>query len=130
MTQLKIASWEESPVKEYGDGSKLTRARITLEAGEEGLGPGTSESVLFYRPDGMSSFTGLVRLEGTLDGCSGTFVLLGAGSYDGTTALEASEIVEGSGTGDLAGISGVSRSVSTHADYPYMPLELQYELPQ
>ena len=31
-------------------------------------------------------------------------------------------------SGELAGISGTAESVSTHADYPYMPLTLEYEL--
>ena len=38
------------------------------------------------------------------------------------------DIIDGSGTGDLAGISGSAQSVSTHADYPYLPLTLTYEL--
>jgi len=37
-------------------------------------------------------------------------------------------VVTGSGTGGLVGISGTCVSVSTHADYPFMPLTLAYEL--
>jgi hypothetical protein len=37
-------------------------------------------------------------------------------------------VVSGSGTGQLSGISGTCESVSTHADYPFMPLSLTYEL--
>ena len=128
-TRLKIAGWDESATQEYDDGSKLSRATITLAEGADGLTAGTSESVLYYRPDGTSSFTGVMRLDATLDGRSGSFVLTSAGSYDGTTATDECRIVSGSGTGDLEGISGTSRSVSTHDDYPFMPLELRYELP-
>ena len=35
-------------------------------------------------------------------------------------------IVEG--TGDLAGITGTLESSSTHADYPNMPLVVEYDL--
>ena len=34
----------------------------------------------------------------------------------------------GSGTGELAGISGSADSSSTHDDYPHMPLTLSYDL--
>lgn len=44
------------------------------------------------------------------------------------TSASESSIVPGSGTGDLAGISGSATSSSTHGDYPYMPLTLRYEL--
>jgi hypothetical protein len=37
-------------------------------------------------------------------------------------------VVPGSGTGELAGISGTGTSVSTHDDYPFMPLTLRYEV--
>ncbi len=55
-------------------------------------------------------------------------MLEGRGTYDGTTASGESRIVPGSGTGGLAGISGGATSSSTHADYPYMPLTLTYDL--
>jgi hypothetical protein len=69
-----------------------------------------------------------MRLTGILDGRAGSFVLRGGGAFDGTTASGRMTIVEGSGTGGLARISGTCESVSTHADYPFMPLTLAYEL--
>jgi hypothetical protein len=69
-----------------------------------------------------------MRLVGTLVGRSGGFMLRGEGSFDGTTASGRSVIVEGSGSGELAGITGTFESASTHADYPFMPLTLAYEL--
>jgi len=82
----------------------------------------------YYRPDGTSSFVTVMRLTGILDGRAGSFVLRGEGAFDGTTASGQMTVVAGSGTGGLAGISGSCRSVSTHADYPFMPLTLAYEL--
>jgi hypothetical protein len=125
-TRLKIASWDETTTAEFDDNSKITHAVVTLAEGAEGLTSGTSESVLYYRPDGSSSYVGVLRLTGTLDGRTGSFVLTDRGGYDGTTAASTSEIVAGSGTGELAGISGTATSTSTHADYPFMPLTLTY----
>jgi hypothetical protein len=104
-TKLKIDSWDEKPYRELPDGA-----------------------LLYYRPDGTSSYVTLMTLEGELDGRNGSFVLRGDGAYDGTTARGESTVVPGSGTGALAGIIGTAVSESTHADYPFMPLTLTYEL--
>jgi hypothetical protein len=127
-TKLKIESWDEKPYRELDDGSKFSRADVTLRGSEDGLTSGTSESLLFYRADGTSSFVTLMRLTGTVGGRSGSFVLQGEGRYDGTTARVETRVVEGSGTGALAGLRGTAESVSTHADYPFMPLSLRYDI--
>ncbi len=127
-TRVKIASWDERPTAEFDDGSKIAHAVVGLADGADGLTGGTFESVLYYRPDGTSSYVSAMRLTGTLDGRAGAFALTGSGTFDGTTAEGTSEIVPGSGTGELAGISGTVVSRSTHADYPYMPLRLTYRL--
>ena len=56
----------------------------------------------------------------------GTLVLAGTGRYDGTSASGEYRVVDA--TGELAGLTGTAASVSTHADYPYMPLTLTYDL--
>ena len=127
-TRLNIASWDEVPAREYDDGSKVTRAAVTLDQGEDGLTGGTFDSVMYYRPDGTSSYVTVMQLNASLEGRSGSFVLTGDGTFDGTTASGTSQVVAGSGTGDLAGITGTCTSVSTHADYPFMPLTLTYDL--
>jgi hypothetical protein len=69
-----------------------------------------------------------MHVTGSLDGRSGSFVLQGDGTFDGTTARGRSNVVEGSGTGELSGLTGSAESRSTHADYPHMPLTLRYDL--
>jgi hypothetical protein len=127
-TKMRIASWDETPVEEFDDGSKLTRALVRLSDGADGLASGSAGMLAYYRPDGTSSFVTVMRLTGILDGQAGSFVLRGEGAFDGTTASGRMTIVAGSGTGGLARISGTCESVSTHADYPFMPLTLAYEL--
>ena len=127
ITRLKITSWDETVTAEF-DGSKITRAAVELAEGVDGLTGGTSESVMYYRPDGSSDYVTVIRLTGVLDGRAGSFVASGHGGFDGTTAASTSDIVPGSGTGELAGISGTLTSSSTHADYPFMPLTLTYQL--
>jgi Protein of unknown function (DUF3224) len=126
-TALKIASWDEEPAEEFADGTKICHSESRLEGAEE-IRSAASRSLLYYRADGTSSFVVVMRVEATLDGHAGAFVLSGTGTYDGTTAAQRLTIVDGSGSGELAGISGSARSDSTHADYPNMPLVVDYDL--
>jgi hypothetical protein len=137
-TTIRIESWDEKPSAEYVDGTKVAHAVVALsnDAGNDAgsdlaesrdaLRSGHMESVLYYRADGTSSYAGVLRLEAELDGRSGSLTAIGEGSYDGTTASSTMRIAEG--TGDLAGLTGTVSSSSTHADYPHMPLVLEYEL--
>jgi hypothetical protein len=126
-TRLEITSWDEKPYQEEDDGSKLTRATVVL-GGADGISAAAYDAIMYYRPDGTSSYVSLMRIEGALEGRRGTFVLRGHGSYDGVTARGQSTVVEGSGTEALAGLSGSAESSSTHADYPFMPLTLTFDL--
>src|SRR5262245_46147145 len=126
--RLKIKSWDEKPYREHPDGRKFARADVVLEGDADGLASATSEALLFYRADGTSTYITFMYVEGTLDGRSGSFVLQGQGAYDGRTATGTSTVVPGSGTGDLTDLAGTAESVSTHEDYPFMPLTLSYDL--
>jgi hypothetical protein len=127
-TKLKIASWDEVTTREFEDGSKLTRADVTLADGTDGLTSGSFGSAMYYRPDGTSSYGMVMHLSGTLERRTGSFALVGEGTYDGTTASSRARILDGSATGDLIGITGTCGSDSTHTDYPFMPLTLTYDL--
>jgi hypothetical protein len=127
-TKMRIASWDESPIEEFDDGSKLTRAQVRLSGEEGGLASGSLGMLAYYRPDGTSSFVTVMWVTGIVDGRTGSFVLRGEGVFDGTTASGRMTVVAGSGTRGLSGINGTCESVSTQADYPFMPLTLAYEL--
>ncbi|HEX6500826.1 MAG TPA: DUF3224 domain-containing protein [Micromonosporaceae bacterium] len=128
-TKLQIKSWEEQPYLQLEDGRKFTRASVVLSGSQDDFhADATWDALMYYAPDGTSSYVGLMHVTGRLGDRTGSFVLQGSGTYDGTQASGESHVVPGSGTGDLAGLRGTSRSVSTHADYPYMPLTLDYEI--
>ena len=126
--RLKIESWDEKPYRELGEGDKLTRADVLLSGPDDGLTSAIFEALMFYRADGTGAYVTVMQITGALDGRRGSFVLQGHGTYDGTTARGQSHVVEGSGTGELAGLSGTAASVSTHDDYPFMPLTLNYDI--
>jgi hypothetical protein len=125
-TTIRIDGWDEKPTQEFGDGTKVAHAVVTLTDGKDGLVAGHMESVLYYAADGTSTYAGAIRLEAELDGKKGAFTAVGEGEYDGATASSTMRIVEG--TGDLAGITGTVSSSSTHEDYPNMPLVVEYDL--
>jgi hypothetical protein len=126
--KFEIKSWDEKPYREEADGSKFTRADVTLAGTGDGLASATFEALMYYRPDGTASYVTLMHVTGELAGRSGSFVLRGQGIYDGTAARGESAVVPGSGAGQLAGITGTATSVSTHDSYPFMPLTLHYDL--
>src|SRR4051812_459366 len=113
-TTLKIDNWDENPTQEHDDGTKLTRAVVTLTDGADGLSSGHFESLMHYKTDGTAAYVTVMRVEGDLGGRSGAFTAIGEGAFDGTTASGNMRIVEG--TGDLAGITGTVESSSTHDD--------------
>lgn len=128
-TKLEIKSWDENPFHELPDGQKVARATTTLVGSEPDLAAeAMMSSLLHYLPDGTSTFVGLLSIEGRLGDRAGSLVLWSTGTFDGTRARMELTVVPGSGTGELAGIRGGGVSVSSHSDYPFMPLTLDYEL--
>lgn len=127
-TKLEIKSWDEKPYRELPDGRKFTRADVVLAGTGDELSSAAFEATMYYRADGTSSYVTMMYVEGTLDGRSGSFVLQGSGTFDGTSARVESQVVPDSGTGELAGLRGTAVSISTHEDYPFMPLTLAYDL--
>ncbi len=128
-TRLDIKSWDEQPFRELSDGRTLKRADVVLSGGGDGATlEGTWNALLYYNADGTSTYVGVLYATGTLDGRTGSFVMVGQGTYDGTTARITSDIVAGSGTEGLAGITGRGEHESTHEDYPQWPLVLRYDL--
>jgi hypothetical protein len=125
--RLRIADWKEETYQELPGGQKLNRASVALgDRGDDLVGG--FESILFYRADGTSTYVTVMHLTGVLDGRGGSFALTGEGHFDGAAAVGTATIVPGSGTGELAGIGGTATSSSNHADYPFMPLVLDYRL--
>ena len=90
---------------------KLTRAGGTQEFSGGLEGTGSVEWLMCYRAGG-ADFVGLQSVDGTLDGRRGSFVLSAIGAYGGTTSIMRLEIIAGSGTGELTGISGSGEFVA------------------
>lgn len=124
--KFSIASWDEKPYSEGQGLPKLTKATVSKKFTGDLEGEGHVEYLMMYRSDGTAAFVGLERITGRLGGKSGSFVLQRTGAFDGGKANETYTVIPGSGSGDLAGLSGSGTSSVGHGNE--LPFALQYEL--
>ena len=113
---FKILSWDEKSFDEPEDGPKLTRAHVRKSFHGDLSGTGNLMYVMTYLNSEEASFTGFEKVVGSLGGRTGSFVLRHTGSYDGEKATSEYEVVPGSGTGELAGLSGTGGFSAGHAE--------------
>lgn len=123
---FSVASWDESTYRELDGEGKLTKA--TVKFGLEGdlSGEATWDSVMCYRPDGTAVYTGIQHVTGTLAGVEGSFVLRADGEFAAGEARSRWQVIEGSGTGGLAGLTGNGTAVATAS--PPGTFEFDYSL--
>jgi Protein of unknown function (DUF3224) len=88
-----VASWQE--------GTKVTRATVSLEFSGGIEGKAAVQCVMPYRPDGTAHFVRLARVKGMLHGRPGSVVLENTGEFDGVVARGEWSLVAGTATGDL-----------------------------
>ncbi len=123
---FQVKTWDEKPYQVIDAGAKLTRASVTKTYSGDISGEATSESLMFYRPDGSAAFIGLERVVATIGGRAGSFILQASGTYrDGTATCDCT-VIPDSGAGDLLNLRGEGRYVASHADYPNVPFTLDY----
>lgn len=122
-----VRTWTEQPYHELEGGRKLARASVVNEYDGEIEGTGTLEYLLHYDTPTSSRFIGYERVVGRLGGRSGSFVLHHQGTWDGSTAHGRWSVVPGSGTGELAGLSGTGGFVAKHGE-ARTPYTLEYSI--
>jgi Protein of unknown function (DUF3224) len=121
-----VKSWDESTYQELEGKAKLNKARVVYDLAGDLEAESTSDTLMCYAEDGTAEYTGLDRVVGRLGGRSGSFVLLGTGGYANGEARISWRVVEGSGTGELAGLRGTGTAVATSE--PPGTFSLDYEL--
>jgi hypothetical protein len=89
-------------------------------------GESSTEFLMAYSSDDLATYVGIERVEGTLGGRSGTFVMQVVGTFAGGVARHDSTVIPGAGTGDLAGLSGrgtfeapMGQTAETTLDYDF-----------
>ncbi len=113
-SSFTIDRWEEDDVSE-ADGVRIYRVAVgkLLTGDLEGTAQGWMTMVL--APGDSAAYVGFDRLDVTVGGRSGTFVVRHSASMHSGGGDQTWDIVPGSGTGALVGIRGTS-TVARHDD--------------
>jgi Protein of unknown function (DUF3224) len=136
MTSAKITitgkTWDEDRVGEAGPSHAVAQARFTTEWRGDITGSSTCWLLISYvggdpaDPHSLvGPYTGYEQVTATIDGRSGSFVLATTGAHTGGVARTEVRVVPGSGTGELAAISGAGSYAADAMEYT---LALDYEL--
>jgi Protein of unknown function (DUF3224) len=104
--RFTVKAGDEDAYEALDDGVRLTHARGTQSFSGDIKGDGAVHWLMLYRPDKTAQFVGMQRISGTIGGRRGTMVLTAQGVHDGKGSRITLEVVPGSGSGDLEGISG------------------------
>jgi Protein of unknown function (DUF3224) len=100
-----VASWEENAYDEAEGTPKTSRASIKYSYDGDITGASVAELLMVY-VGAEAEYVGLERVTATIDGRKGTFVTSAVGGFKGGVASSSWNVVPGSGTGELAGLSG------------------------
>jgi hypothetical protein len=103
---FEVTGGDENPIEELEGGLRLTHASGTqrFTGGIDGVG--SVDWLMTYRSDRTATFVGMQRISGSVDGRRGSLVIAAHGDHDGTASRITWTVVDGSGTGELAGIRG------------------------
>jgi hypothetical protein len=104
--KFQMKGWEETPYSEFEGSKKLVRSAMNGSYEGDVEGDSTTEMLLAYSTDDFATYVGLERIEGSVEGRAGSFVLQHAGRFADGVAKSTSTIVVGAGTGELSGLTG------------------------
>jgi len=121
---FEVQPGDETTIHEPREGIRLTHATGTQKFTGGIVGNGAIDWLMCYMPTKTARYVGLQRITGTIDGRRGSLVLEAVGDHDGTGSAATWRVIEGTGTGDLAGIRGTGgfeakggKTVSYRLDY-------------
>ncbi len=98
-------TWDGKPASEV-DGNKLSRAQVENMYDGDLKGHSELQYLMTYRGDGTGNFVGVERIEGSLKGRTGSFVVEHNGTFDAEGVKGTLTVVPGSGTGELKTLRG------------------------
>jgi Protein of unknown function (DUF3224) len=120
---FKIDSWDEEP---HGEDGGVARAAVRQTFSGDIEGEGQTEWLMCYRPDKTADFVGYLQLDGRIGERAGALVFRSTGAFDGKEASGRLVIVEGSGSGELAGIVGEASFRAPMGGEPSVSLDYDF----
>jgi hypothetical protein len=121
---FELTSWNEETYYE-AQGSKMTLATVTQNFSGDITGDGAVRWLMAYRADGTARFVGMQRVEGTLEGRLGSFVLETTGDFDGQMARWMATVIPGSGADGFTGLQASGTFGAEHG--PAATYEIEYQ---
>lgn len=132
-----VTGWDEGEILPREGATRVTRAQVSYAYSGDLVASSEVAYLMAYQPQRSqapgeplpsSDFVGVERISGALLGREGSFVLRHVGRYDGAATRAAVTVVEGSGTGALAGLTGAGRVEAVHGGA--CTLDLEASLPE
>jgi hypothetical protein len=123
---FKIRTWDEQPYAEADEAPKLTHARVTTGYRGDLEGEGTAGLLMLY-DQADATYGGYERFVGSLGGRSGSFVVRLDGGFQDGAARTSWTVAEGTGTGELAGVTGEGGYVARQGE-PEVAYELRWSI--
>ncbi|MEC3979234.1 DUF3224 domain-containing protein [Amycolatopsis sp. H20-H5] len=126
-----MKSWDEKVVSGTDGGPRVACAHATMAYTGVVEGESVLDLLLYYAGEGFdgvgTAAPGFERFEANVDGRAGSFVVKHETGFDAAGIHSTFTIVPGSGTGELAGITG-SGTTSGVMGEPTMAYTLDFEL--
>ena len=103
---FEVLTGGEDAYREADGEPRLTHANGSQRFSGGIEGDGSIEWLMCYLPAGGARMVGHQRIDGSVDGLRGSFLIEAVGQHDGKASTATWRIIDGSGTGELAGIRG------------------------
>lgn len=121
-----VSGWDEKTEFDFGGGRKITRVLAKFKYLGDLEAEGELEYQMAYGANETGRYVGLERVNGTLNGHAGTFVVEHRGTFDAASVKNHWLIVEHTGTGALENLQG-SADIVLIGHGPY-EMTLEYTL--
>jgi hypothetical protein len=106
-SRVDVLRFEKYDIGTHDDGSVLVSTVLTERFTGAIEGMGFADHIRVLRPDGSGISTGIERVEGSVEGRRGSFILTAHGRNHSAREVSGTWTVQpGSGTGELTGIRG------------------------
>ena len=125
-TTFHILTWVEESYEEITGGAKLTLAKVTQSYDGQIRGVGIVQYLMAYSTLGTASFVGVERINGEVDGKSGSFVIRHLGEFAEGIARSSWTVVAGAGTDELSQLAGTGSYVAGHSGVAELTLNLHF----
>lgn len=131
-SEFKITKWEEKTYQEISADQKMTKASVEFSFTGDIEGSASTEWLMYYPSAGHgdpskshAEYLGFIRIEGKMNGQSGSFVIEDKGTFVEGMAKSSLHIVANSGTDGFKGIKGSGRYNASHTTSSF---ELDYTI--